>query len=92
MHRESVRIRGAEGDYKWSIKRKGLPEEAAALVVWLLCDASSYITGTTQVSQNKMFRNKREQLTVIDYRRRLYLLIDEPVVESKERNLSVRIV
>ena len=50
MHRESVRIRGAEGDYKWQIKRKGLPEEVAALVGWLLCDASSYITGTVQVS------------------------------------------
>lgn len=49
MHRESVRIRGAEGDYKWQIKRKGLPEEVAALVTWLLCDASSYITGTVQV-------------------------------------------
>ena len=54
MHRESVRIRGAEGDYKWQIKRKGLPEEVAALVTWLLCDASSYITGTIQVFYRKM--------------------------------------
>jgi len=55
MQRESVRIRGAEGDYKWQIKRKGVPEEVAALVAsWLLCDTSSYITGTTQVSYLKI--------------------------------------
>ncbi|KAF2677473.1 NAD(P)-binding protein [Lentithecium fluviatile CBS 122367] len=49
MHRESVRIRGKEGDYKIQIPRKGRPEEVAALIVWLLCDASQYITGTVQI-------------------------------------------
>lgn len=49
MHRESVRIRGAEGDYKIQIPRKGRPEEVAALIVWLMCDASQYITGTVQI-------------------------------------------
>jgi NAD(P)-dependent dehydrogenase (short-subunit alcohol dehydrogenase family) len=49
MHRESVRIRGKEGDYKIQIPRKGRAEEVAALIVWLLCDASQYITGTVQI-------------------------------------------
>ncbi|KAF2660286.1 NAD(P)-binding protein [Lophiostoma macrostomum CBS 122681] len=49
MHRESVRIRGKEGDYKIQIPRKGRPEEVAALIVWLLCDGSQYITGTVQI-------------------------------------------
>lgn len=49
MHRESVRIRGKEGDYKIQIPRKGQPEEVAALIVWLMCDGSQYITGTVQV-------------------------------------------
>jgi NAD(P)-dependent dehydrogenase (short-subunit alcohol dehydrogenase family) len=46
MHRESVRIRGSEGDYKIQIPRKGRAEEVAALICWLLCDGSQYITGT----------------------------------------------
>ena len=49
MHRESLRARGnKEGDFvsKIQIPRKGQPEEVAALVCWLLCDASQYITGT----------------------------------------------
>ncbi|KAK7192094.1 hypothetical protein DPSP01_003952 [Paraphaeosphaeria sporulosa] len=49
MHRESVRIRGKEGDYKIQIPRKGRPEEVAALICWLLCDGSQYITGTVQI-------------------------------------------
>lgn len=49
MHRESVRIRGKEGDYKIQIPRKGRPEEVAALIVWLMCDGSQYITGTVQI-------------------------------------------
>ncbi|KAF2184103.1 NAD(P)-binding protein [Zopfia rhizophila CBS 207.26] len=49
MHRESVRIRGREGDYRIQIPRKGRPEEVAALIVWLMCDASQYITGTVQI-------------------------------------------
>ncbi|KAF2019821.1 NAD(P)-binding protein [Aaosphaeria arxii CBS 175.79] len=49
MHRESVRIRGKEGDYKIQIPRKGQPEEVAALIAWLLCDGSQYITGTVQI-------------------------------------------
>ena len=69
MQRESVRIRGAEGDYKWQIKRKGVPEEVAALVAsWLLCDTSSYITGTTQVGYLKILCIiiKNSQFQVID--------------------------
>jgi NAD(P)-dependent dehydrogenase (short-subunit alcohol dehydrogenase family) len=49
MHRESVRIRGQEGDYKIQIPRKGRAEEVGALILWLLCDASQYITGTVQI-------------------------------------------
>jgi NAD(P)-dependent dehydrogenase (short-subunit alcohol dehydrogenase family) len=49
MHRESVRIRGQEGDYKIQIPRKGRAEEVAALIVWLMCDGSQYITGTVQI-------------------------------------------
>jgi len=49
MHRESVRIRGKEGDYKIQIPRKGQPEEVAALITWLMCDGSQYITGTPQI-------------------------------------------
>ena len=44
-----MRIRGKEGDYKIQIPRKGRPEEVAALIVWLMCDASKYITGTVQI-------------------------------------------
>jgi len=46
MHRESIKRRGGEGEYKFPIQRKGQPEEVGALVAWLLCDASQYITGT----------------------------------------------
>ncbi|KAJ4290265.1 hypothetical protein N0V90_010480 [Kalmusia sp. IMI 367209] len=46
MHRESIRLRGGEADYKIQIPRKGRAEEVAVLIAWLLCDASQYITGT----------------------------------------------
>ncbi|KAF2715474.1 3-oxoacyl-reductase [Pleomassaria siparia CBS 279.74] len=49
MHRESVRIRGQEGEYRFQIPRKGHAEEVAALILWLLCDGSQYITGTVQI-------------------------------------------
>ncbi|KAF2493019.1 3-alpha--hydroxysteroid dehydrogenase [Lophium mytilinum] len=49
MHRESERIRGAPGNYNAPIKRKGQPEEVASLISWLLCDGSTYITGTVQI-------------------------------------------
>ncbi|OCK73364.1 NAD(P)-binding protein [Lepidopterella palustris CBS 459.81] len=48
MHRESVRIRGKEGDFQVQMPRKGQPDEVAALISWLLCDVSQYITGTVQ--------------------------------------------
>ncbi|KAF2807194.1 uncharacterized protein BDZ99DRAFT_465120 [Mytilinidion resinicola] len=49
MHRESERIRGSPGNYNAPIKRKGQPEEVASLISWLLCDGSTYITGTIQI-------------------------------------------
>ncbi|KAF1981116.1 3-oxoacyl-reductase [Aulographum hederae CBS 113979] len=49
MQRQSSAIRGEDFEMKWQIKRKGQPEEVAGLVAWLLCDASSFITGTIQV-------------------------------------------
>jgi len=51
MHRASNKSRGGNNpsDLKWQIQRKGQAEEVAALIGWLLCDSSSYITGTVQV-------------------------------------------
>ena len=49
MQRESNSIRGEEAPAMQHIKRKGQPEEVAALCAWLLCDYSQYITGTVQV-------------------------------------------
>jgi NAD(P)-dependent dehydrogenase (short-subunit alcohol dehydrogenase family) len=54
MHRASNVTRGKgneDYDFKWAIKRKGQANEVAALIAWLLCDSSSYITGTVQVGQ-----------------------------------------
>ncbi|KAF2437017.1 ABA4 protein [Tothia fuscella] len=52
MHRASEETRAPENtirDMPWSIKRKGQADEVAALIAWLLCDSSSYITGTVQL-------------------------------------------
>jgi NAD(P)-dependent dehydrogenase (short-subunit alcohol dehydrogenase family) len=53
MHKEAQRIRLAEmkvaRPLQSAIKRTGLPEEVGALIAWLLCDQSAYITGTVQV-------------------------------------------
>ncbi|RDL40167.1 Uncharacterized protein BP5553_00146 [Venustampulla echinocandica] len=50
MDKECVSLAGSELEELSSpINRKGLPKEVAQLVAWLLCDASSYITGTVQV-------------------------------------------
>lgn len=50
MHRASLATR-AENPMppRWQIARKGQAEEVAALIAWLLCDSSSYITGSVQV-------------------------------------------
>ena len=50
MLRESAEIRGGGDsnlDYL-ALRRKGTPREVANLVEWLLCDGSTYITGTIQ--------------------------------------------
>jgi len=49
MHQAANKSRGGDGKYAWQINRKGQPEEVAALIAWLLCDQSTYITGTVQV-------------------------------------------
>ncbi|KAF2840347.1 NAD(P)-binding protein [Patellaria atrata CBS 101060] len=59
MHRESTRIRGKEPDYKIPIARKGKAEEVANLIAFLLCDASSYMTGTVQVIDGATQRELR---------------------------------
>jgi len=64
MHRASNAKRGGEIEFKMQIKRKGLGEEVAALVAWLLCDSSSYITGTVQVF-HLIFPLDRRLLTAI---------------------------
>lgn len=50
MHQESIRIRGGEDAKLMSaVKRKGQPSEVAELILWLLSDSSSFISGTVQV-------------------------------------------
>jgi NAD(P)-dependent dehydrogenase (short-subunit alcohol dehydrogenase family) len=50
MHRASLTTR-AENPMppRWQIARKGQAYEVAALIAWLLCDSSSYITGSVQM-------------------------------------------
>ena len=48
MQRQSTDKRGGELEQKWAIPRKGTALDVANLVAWLLCDASSYISGTVQ--------------------------------------------
>lgn len=48
MSRASARNRGGDMNPTWALKRKGQPEEIAELAAWLLCDGSSFITGTVQ--------------------------------------------
>lgn len=49
MLAKSAALRGAPMDLKGvALGRTGGPEEVAELVAWLLCDGSTYITGTVQ--------------------------------------------
>jgi NAD(P)-dependent dehydrogenase (short-subunit alcohol dehydrogenase family) len=50
MHRAAAE-KSSDGDQvalNWQIKRVGRAEEVAALIAWLLCPMSTYITGTVQ--------------------------------------------
>ncbi|KAF2489788.1 3-oxoacyl-reductase [Lophium mytilinum] len=49
MQQKSVAARGGEQVWKCQIMRKGLPQEVASLITWLLCDETQYITGTVQI-------------------------------------------
>ncbi|KAF2827922.1 3-oxoacyl-reductase [Ophiobolus disseminans] len=49
MQQKSVASRGGEMVWKQQIKRRGTPAEVGALIAWLLCDDSQYITGTVQI-------------------------------------------
>ncbi|KAF2681429.1 3-oxoacyl-reductase [Lentithecium fluviatile CBS 122367] len=49
MQQKSVAARGGEQVWKQQILRRGTPGEVAALIAWLLCDDTQYITGTVQV-------------------------------------------
>lgn len=50
MYQEVIRARAGEPmPMTQKIKREGQPWEIAALVCWLLCDESKYITGTVQL-------------------------------------------
>jgi NAD(P)-dependent dehydrogenase (short-subunit alcohol dehydrogenase family) len=48
MQQKSVETRGGEMNWKCQIMRKGAPQEVAALIAWLLCDDTQYISGTVQ--------------------------------------------
>lgn len=51
MQQASTRARGGDDSKLASaVKRKGQPEEVAELILWLLSDSSTFITGTVQVS------------------------------------------
>jgi NAD(P)-dependent dehydrogenase (short-subunit alcohol dehydrogenase family) len=49
MQQKSVAARGGEQVWKQQICRRGTPQEVGALIAWLLCDDSQYITGTVQI-------------------------------------------
>lgn len=49
MQQKSVAARGGEMVWKQQILRRGTPEEVGALIAWLLCDDTQYITGTVQI-------------------------------------------
>lgn len=54
MHRAAAEKSSSEKEtgstvLNWQIKRVGRADEAAALIAWLLCPMSMYITGTVQV-------------------------------------------
>ena len=49
MQQKSVAARGGEMEWRCQIKRRGTPQEVGSLIMWLLCDASQYISGTVQV-------------------------------------------
>ena len=48
MVQKSTEIGGEMKLDHLQIQRKGKPSEVAALIAWLLCDDSQYITGTVQ--------------------------------------------
>ncbi|KAK7178824.1 hypothetical protein DPSP01_014340 [Paraphaeosphaeria sporulosa] len=49
MQQASVKARGGEQVWKQQIMRRGTPQEVGALIAWLLCDDTQYITGTVQI-------------------------------------------
>jgi len=49
MQQKSVAAKGCEMVWKQQIQRRGTPEEVGALIAWLICDDSQYITGTVQI-------------------------------------------
>ncbi|KAF2468927.1 NAD(P)-binding protein [Lindgomyces ingoldianus] len=49
MQQKSVEARGGEQVWKQQILRRGTPQEVGALIAWLLCDDTQYITGTVQI-------------------------------------------
>lgn len=48
MYHKVTEHRGEGMPWVQHIKREGQPSEVAALICWLLCDESQYISGTVQ--------------------------------------------